>query len=192
MAETASDTATDRRRAASRAATRSAGMRKDGEADRIRAERRLADLVPGLLDRDLRRRGFMAGRIVTDWPQIIGRPLDRVTMPLELKFPPGRRAGGTLIVKVAGPFATEIQMLSHLVIERVNAYFGYGAVERLRIQQGPIPTPRARPHPVAGPLPAAEEHRLGQLVATVPDADLAARLERLGRAVFSKAARQRA
>ncbi|WP_372004013.1 DciA family protein [Tistrella mobilis] len=197
MAETASDTATDRRRAASRAATRSAGMRKDGmrkdgEADRIRAERRLADLVPGLLDRDLRRRGFMAGRIVTDWPQIIGRPLDRVTMPLELKFPPGRRAGGTLIVKVAGPFATEIQMLSHLVIERVNAYFGYGAVERLRIQQGPIPAPRARPHPVAGPLPAAEEHRLGQLVATVPDADLAARLERLGRAVFSKAARQRA
>jgi hypothetical protein len=173
MAETAADTAPERRRAASRRAARPAGPRKEGEAERIRAERRLADLVPGLLDRDLRRRGFMAGRIVTDWPQIIGRPLDRVTMPLELKFPPGRRAGGTLIVKVAGPFATEIQMLSHLVIERVNAYFG-------------------RPHPVVRPLPPAEERRLGQLVATVPDADLAARLERLGRAVYDKAARRRA
>ena len=106
----------------------------DEAPKRIRAERRIADLVPGLLDRDLRRRGFMAGRIVTDWPQIIGQPLDRVTMPLELTFPPGKRAGGTLYVKVAGPFATEIQMLGDLLIERVNAYFGYGAVARLRIR----------------------------------------------------------
>lgn len=153
---------------------------------RIRAERRIADLVPGLLDRDLRRRGFMAGRIVTDWPQIIGQPLDRVTMPLELTFPPGKRAGGTLYVKVAGPFATEIQMLGDLLIERVNAYFGYGAVARLRIRQGPIPESHSRRRAPAAPLPAAEEARLNGMFDGTEDPDLAARLKRLGRAVLAR------
>ena len=52
-----------------------------------------------------------------------------------------------LVLRVEGPAAVEIQHQSGLVIERVNRFFGWRAVDRLALRQAPLRGPRKRPLP---------------------------------------------
>ena len=44
----------------------------------------------------------------------------------------------TLVLRVEGPVALEIQHLSGVIIERVNRFFGWRAVGRIQIRQAPL------------------------------------------------------
>jgi len=46
--------------------------------------------------------------------------------------------GATLIVKVEGAMALELQHLSPQIIERLNNYYGYAAIGKLHIIQSPV------------------------------------------------------
>lgn len=49
-------------------------------------------------------------------------------------------------MRVDGPRALEIQHMTTQLLERINIYFGYNAVQELRIVQGPVlKTPTANP-----------------------------------------------
>ena len=92
-----------------------------------------------------RRRGFAEAGILTDWPHIVGSQLASWTEPERLSFARGTRVDGTLQVRVSGAWATELQHLAPQVIERVNSYFGYRAVDRLAIRQAPLSHAEAEP-----------------------------------------------
>ena len=92
----------------------------------------------------MKRYGFAHAALLERWPEIAGSRLAEVSLPLGLGFAPGSRTGGTLTLRVEGPMATQLQHAADLVIERVNAYFGYAAVARLKLVQGPVP-PRLPP-----------------------------------------------
>ena len=85
------------------------------------------------------RQGFAEPGILLRWPEIVGDTLSRFTLPERLTFPQGERNRGTLHLKVDGQFALEVQHLEPLIIERINGFFGYGAVARISILQAPIP-----------------------------------------------------
>ncbi|KIL99685.1 Zn-ribbon-containing protein [Paramagnetospirillum magnetotacticum MS-1] len=129
------------------------------------------------------RHGFAGGALVVDWPAIVGSAVASHTLPIGIKFPPKERTEGSLTVKVdSGAFALEMQHLEPLILERINGYFGWKAVARLKLRQGPLPdSARASPKdavpgsPSNAPLPA------GESLAQVEDPDLRAVLERLGR-----------
>lgn len=123
---------------------------------------------------------------MTEWQEIVGTALAGGSAPEKLS--PGRDGkGGTLDIRVDSALALELQHLQPQIIERVNAYFGYGAVERIRLRQGPLPRPpvRRRASPTASPA-AAEE--VAETVAPVADPELRAALDRLGRAIHARAA----
>ena len=100
--------------------------------------RPLAASLGALSKRALGRRGFAEAGLITEWDAIVGPELAAASQPDRLTFPPGRRDGGTLRLTVAGPVATELQHLEPVVIERINGYFGYRAVERILLVQGPV------------------------------------------------------
>ena len=129
------------------------------------------------------RHGFAGGALVVDWPAIVGSAVASHTLPIRIKFPAKERSGGTLIIKVSsGAFATELMHLEPLIVERINGYFGWGAVERLKLLHGPLPqAKKKRALPPPGEVPAGVEARL----ATVDDPELRAALERLGRRIGS-------
>ncbi|MDX1580648.1 MAG: DUF721 domain-containing protein, partial [Alphaproteobacteria bacterium] len=87
--------------------------------------RPLASLTRRMTEPAFRRQGFAQQDIVTRWAQIVGPALGETSLPEKLNFPPGKRRGGTLIVRVEGGMALELQHLAPQVIERVNSYFGY-------------------------------------------------------------------
>ena len=129
------------------------------------------------------------------WREIVGETLARRTEPVRLLR--GRDGGpSSLELRVEGPSATLIQHQAQDLLARVNLFLGDGAVERLRIVQGPLRgkpahTDRAR-GPLAGrrredgPLDAAAEAELEDGLKILPDGPLKTALARLGRAVLRR------
>jgi len=99
-----------------------------------------------------------------------------------------------LEIRVEGPSATLIQHQAPDLLARVNLFLGAGAVDRLRIVQGPLRgkgeragSPRAKPlRRHEGPLDAAAEAALIDSLDAIADSSLKAALTRLGRAVLRR------
>ena len=101
--------------------------------------RALSVRLPAVSKKALGRRGFADASVVAEWPTIVGRDLARSSEPLRLSFPnPRERVGGTLLLRVEPAFAPILQHLEPQLLERVNGFIGYRAVEALRIRQGRI------------------------------------------------------
>jgi hypothetical protein len=154
------------------------------------APKPLADLVEDCLAPALAAQGFAGRSVVAFWPEIVGESLADRTRPLKIDWPRRRNAPGevadpaTLVVRVEGAFALEMQQLGPLVIERVNTHLGWRAVGKLVLKQGPVAPPPAAPRPE--PLDPAALARIEQLTTAVADDGLRAALARLGRGVLSR------
>ena len=132
-----------------------------------------------------RRRGFMVAEILMRWPAIVGATLAQATCPERLTFPTGKADGASLRLRVAPGFGPEVQHLEPLIVERLNGYFGYRAVARLRLVPGPRPWRRQGPPPRPRPLNPDEEARLQGLLAGIADKALRDALATLGRSLLA-------
>jgi len=144
------------------------------------AGKSLVPLIKALDDRF----GQGTGALESRWPEIVGDQLARVTEPVKLsRGRPGH--GGSLELRVVGPAAAFVQHQATEIISRVNLFLGEGAIERLRISQGPIKPRAARAQaqrrPVERPLEAAADEALAASVETATGDDLRRALVRLGR-----------
>lgn len=153
------------------------------EQRRARGFRALAQEV-GLLTAPLfARRGLAAGTIVTRWADVVGPALAVFTIPERISFARGRREDGTLAIRVEhGALAVELQHLAPQLIERVNGFFGYRAVERVKLTQGPLPKRHAAKRAGAELPPVALAKDVQDRLEGVADAELRAALTGLAQA----------
>ncbi|HVA15911.1 MAG TPA: DciA family protein [Stellaceae bacterium] len=144
--------------------------------------RAIAAEIPRVAGVALGKRGFGEAQLVTQWEAVIGAELAEKLSPERLTFARNERRNGTLRLRVASAFATEAQHLEPVLIERINAFFGYGAVARLVLVQGPpLNAPSARPALRA--LSRDEQQAIETRVAGIADPELRAALARLGTAM---------
>lgn len=154
---------------------------------RGRGPRPLAAMVADITRPVFGSRGFADGAIVKDWPIIVGAHLGARSVPEKITYPSAEHRGGTLRLRVdSGGLAIELQHLEPVVIERINGYFGYQAIARLALVNGPVPARDDAGGSPVRPLDAGEETRLAQILDGVDDADLRAGLEALGRSVMGR------
>jgi hypothetical protein len=113
---------------------------------------------------------------------VIGADLAQKLSPERIVFARNERRNGTLRLRCASAFATEAQHLEPVLIERINAFFGYGAIARLVLVQGPALN-APPPAPTLRKLSAEETRTIEARVAGVADPELRAALTRLGTAV---------
>jgi len=120
--------------------------------------------------------GFVQASVVSRWHEIVGERYGKVSLPESIRFPAGKKSGGVLTLLVEGAHAPLIQHLGPMIIERVNRFFGYVAIERVVFRQGrlPVAAPR-RSRPAPAPVP----HELGEGLRAVADLELRACLESL-------------
>lgn len=143
--------------------------------------RPIGEVAGRLMAKPLGKRGFAAVALAAEWATIVGPTLGAATMPLRVAFPAGARSQGTLHLRVAsGAFALQLQHLEPLIVERVNGHFGYAAVARLTLSQGPV-VARTRPRRPAPAAPAAVDPVLATMIAAVEDPALREALKGLGR-----------
>ncbi|MEW5424298.1 DUF721 domain-containing protein [Amorphus sp. 3PC139-8] len=150
----------------------------------------LSDLIGDALTPAARKRGFASAAILTNWASIVDEQTAKTALPERLIWPrrtkadPDAAGGATLVVATNSASALILQHTAPLLIERLNTFFGWRAVERIKIVQRPIPVPKPERQALR-PLSREEEDQLATRLAGVDDEPLKAALERLGRAVLS-------
>src|SRR5262245_5539125 len=131
------------------------------------------------------KQGFAARELVTRWTEIAGADIARHAEPLKMQWP--RPVEGqpqepaTLVLRVEGPAALEIQHKSDVILERVNRFFGWHAVGRLALRQAPLSRRDSPARP--GPPDAKAVEAEAKSLSAVEDDDLRAALARLGAAI---------
>ena len=145
--------------------------------------RAIGDLMPEIGRTAFRRFGFVQSSVVTRWPEIVGPNHARVCSPEAIRFPPGEKAEGILDLVVVPAHAPLITQVIPEIIERVNRFFGYRAVARVKVRQGAVQPPAdnrpAKPPPSLKPIPL----ELGDSLRDIGDPELRTVLESLARSL---------
>src|SRR3954469_20498087 len=135
--------------------------------------RPLSDLLRKTLNEAFAKQGFASSELVTRWTEIVGAEIAAHSQPEKIQWP--RAVGddlpdpGTLVLRVEGPTAVEIQHLSRVILERINRFLGWQAVGTLRLRQAPLRQRTTARRPAAD---SAEATRIAATLTEIADDDL--------------------
>ena len=143
--------------------------------------KRLSTMIDPMIAPSAKARGFAIGRIVSHWHNIVG-DVSSWCRPDAVSFPRDSRTDGTLRLQIASGRGPQAQAMSDIIIDRVNATFGYRAISRISLVQ--TLSTLAQP---ASPKPAAQLNQTQHDIWTLDDKlkdvkspELRAALRRLG------------
>ena len=156
------------------------------ERPRGSGARVIADLMPDIGRTAFRRFGFVQSSVVTRWPEIVGARHARICMPEAIRFPPGEKSEGILDLVVVPAHAPMIQHVVPEIIDRVNRFFGYNAVVRVKLRQGAVKPPPAGEKPSAPPSLKPIPMELGESLRDIGDPELRTVLESLARSIDAR------
>jgi hypothetical protein len=136
-------------------------------------------------------RGFAVARLLTHWAEVAGEEMARKTRPVKISYGKGGM-GATLTLLVKAAEAPMVQMALPVLKERVNAVYGYAAINHIHLTQTaptgfaegqaeftPAPRKPAQPDPVV--QAQAEEAANG-----VTDPGLRTALEQLAQNILTR------
>lgn len=124
---------------------KTAGKAGREPAARANGVREIGALLPSVGGVAFRRFGFSQAALLGRWADIVGPVYARWSVPESLRFARNQKTGGTLTIRVEGPFSLQLQHVAPQIIERVNRILGYAAVSRLKLVQGEVPRPPEQP-----------------------------------------------
>lgn len=156
---------------------------------RKRGFERAASLVANRVRHAGESRGFAVSRLLTHWAEVAGPDVARIARPVDVSY--GRGFGATLTLLTTGANAPMLDMQKDAIRERVNACYGYAAIQKIRITQTAA-TGFAEgqavfdPAPAKHPEPAPIQPEARAAAHDVADSDLRHALERLGSNVIKK------
>lgn len=151
-------------------------------------------MLAGILKPVVRKRGLAGADLVMAWRDIAGPQFAECTMPDRIAWPKATAfddrngaAPGTLIVRCAGPAAVLLQHDLPQVVERINSFLGWYAVERIKIVQGTVHVADRRTPPKLPAISPQKQAEVHEQVAGVRDDRLRLALATLGTSVAANA-----
>jgi hypothetical protein len=146
--------------------------------------RPLSELLSATLSDVLKAQGFASTETISRWHDIVGPEIAGHSEPLKINWPRAatdeKSEPATLVLRVDGPAALEIQHLSAVILERVNRFFGWQAIGRIAIRQAPL---RRREPSQPHKIDDAAAARIADGLPDVKDDNLRQALGRLGSAI---------
>ncbi|WP_332060659.1 DUF721 domain-containing protein [Bartonella sp. CB74] len=150
----------------------------------------LSKTVSEILDPILRKKIGLNVALIEHWLQIAGRDIGEHTMPLKIiwkcrvnqneAFQPA-----TLIVACEGCVALKLMHETDELLHRINSFFGYIAIDRIKIEQKH--TSILTDHLVARPaLNEKEKKRIKKMLEGVEDENLRQSLYEFGCCIFAE------
>jgi hypothetical protein len=146
--------------------------------------KRLSTMIDPMIAPSAKARGFAIGRIVSHWHDIVG-DVSSWCRPDAVSFPRDSRTDGTLRLQIASGRGPQAQAMSDIIIDRVNANFGYRAISRISL----VNTLSTLVQPASSkPAPRLNQIQhdiwtLDEKLKDVKSPELRAALRRLGRPV---------
>lgn len=156
----------------------------------------LREIAGKIVGETFTRQGFASAELVTRWAEIAGAEIAAHSEPIKIQWtrsasdpsPASERGSGrgqerepgTLVLRVEGPAAIEIQHQGDVICERVNRFLGWRAVARLALRQAPL---RRGERKAARGVDLAAMTEIAQTLSEVRDDGLKEALARLGAAL---------
>lgn len=137
-------------------------------------------------------RGLMEIELLSNWKNIVGENLAQFCLPQKIAFRKDERTDGCLTISVvSGAFAMEIKQNETRILEKINTYFGYKAVSKLKILQNGNPedfliSKKNSDNLKKSLVSETEENYITELVKDVEDSALRQTLTNLGAAVIAR------
>jgi hypothetical protein len=155
----------------------------------MKRPRALAELIDETLQPVLAAQGFASTDIVASWPELVGEKLAEKSEPVKINWPrktasKSEAEPATLIIRVEGAFALDLQHLSPILIERVNARYGWKAIGKILLKQGPVR--KTTPHRPLPPPSAEFIEKARDTVGALTNPALEEALVRLGAGILAR------
>tara|TARA_B100001113_G_scaffold301859_1_gene261032 strand:- start:71 stop:574 length:504 start_codon:yes stop_codon:yes gene_type:complete len=81
------------------------------------------------------KQGFAQNYILENWNSIVGPSFEEKTLPIKLQI---EKIGGYLVIACDGSTALELEYLKEDIIEKINSYYGFKAINKIKFQNLPI------------------------------------------------------
>jgi hypothetical protein len=151
----------------------------------------IADILGGVMDPILRRKSGMTTGLIGAWSEIAGARLQDATRPERLVWPAQRSDDdpfepATLIVACEAATALRLQHQTSELIGRINAFFGFAAVDRIKIVQKPVNQGRIDRRPTLRNLVPHEQERVAEMVSRIEDPKLRKALQEFAEATLRR------
>ncbi len=149
----------------------------------------LSEIVSNFARKVVGKKAFVEADIISNWGDVVGNNMASFSRPLRIDFKKGERTKGILVVEVvSGAFALELQARSKYLIDRVNTFFGYDAINNIKIIQnitGDFSIDDDIHNQQKMLVTEEEENYIKSLSKDVKNCDLEQALQKLGCAVIS-------
>jgi hypothetical protein len=93
------------------------------------------NLITHLIQPIARKFGFVQGRILMDWSKIVGN-FDRYSKPQKVEWNSATKKG-RLIISLSSGMVTQFHYQKKMILDRLNQYFGYNAIEDIKVIADP-------------------------------------------------------
>jgi len=148
----------------------------------------LRDVAGKIVGEVFTRQGFASAELVTRWSEIVGPEIAAHSEPVKIQWQRSGRADlsgagqepATLVLRVEGPAAIEIQHLANVICERVNRFLGWRTIGRVALRQAPLRRTASKTRRTRDPAAVA---RVAADLPDIADDDLRQALARLGAAI---------
>ena len=97
----------------------------------------LLKITENIVDKNLSRLGSIQNHIFFNWAHIAGQYAD-ITIPHKIKFGRKKNIDGQITIKVQNGFGLEVQYAIPLLLDQINARFGFKAISKIKIIQADI------------------------------------------------------
>ncbi len=157
--------------------------------------RQVGEIAGKIMDPVLSRRSGMTIDLLNAWPELAGDEYCDFTRPEKINWPNRAHEDdpfkpGILVVACDGAMALYFQHDLSRICERVNVFFGFAAISKIKILQKPVQKTRKAARNAGASsrviLDENRESRLKAILAHIKDPRLRDKLERLGYGVMGK------
>ena len=97
----------------------------------------LLKITENIVEKNLSKLGSIQNHIFFNWVHIAGQYAD-ITIPDKIKFGRKKNIDGQMTIKVQNGFGLEVQYGIPLLLDQINARFGFKAISRIKIIQADI------------------------------------------------------
>ena len=133
------------------------------------------------------KRGFGNSEIINNWVNIVGDKLAQNITPQKISYNNNSNVEGVLLLRVnSSSVALELQYIEKQIVNKINTYFGFSAIGRIKIIQGPIPAPEKKIANKIKTVANTDKIELERKLNSVKDPDLRVALAALGAAIIKK------
>ena len=91
--------------------------------------------LPKIIDKNIKERNFVEITLIKQWKEIIGQDIAKYCWPIKIVFSDIKNSNGIIFLKTKRGRSMEIEFKNDEIIENLNQYFGYKAINKISVVQ---------------------------------------------------------